>query len=138
MMLKFLIRAMELDENRPMTWLKLGRAYRMSGVYEEAIKCYNKVISIDSKIPQSYQNMGSVYLVKKDYKKAIEYYERAMELFADKDSDYIIALGNYGIAVALNGDKKRGAKLINKAEKMGYTNAEGARKMAGLGFIPDF
>lgn len=136
--IQYLTQAIELDENRTITWVKLGRAYRLIGMYDRAIECYNRAIEIDSKFAQSYVNLGAICILREDYKKAIDYYEKGLDLFVVKDNDYLIALGNYGIAVAKNGDKRRGAKLINKAEKMGYTSAEEARKMAGLGFFSKF
>jgi tetratricopeptide (TPR) repeat protein len=130
--IQVLVKAIEMDENKPLSWVKLGRAYRMTNFFDKAIECYNKAISIDPAYPQSYANIGAVYLVKKDYAKAIEFYEKGISLFSTDDNEFPTVLANYGLAVAMSGDKKKAAKLINDAERKGYPNATAARKAAGL------
>lgn len=136
--IQYLIKALELDENRAIVWVKLGRAYRESNLLDKAIDCYEKAIEIDPNYPQSYTNLGAVYLVKKEYEKAIRFYEKGLPLFEKNDIDYPTVLANYGLAIAMTGDKKKAAELINRAEKMGYAYASNARKAAGLSFFSKF
>lgn len=136
--IQYLIKALELDENRAITWVKMGRAYRESNLLDKAIECYEKAIEIDPNYPQSYTNIGAVYLVKKEYENAKEFYEKGLPLFESSDIDYPIVLANYGLVVAMTGDKKKAAELINKAEKLGYAYASNARKAAGLSFLSKF
>lgn len=130
--IQYLIKVIELDENRAIAWVKLGRAYREANLLDKAIECYEKAIEVDPNYPQSYTNIGAVYLIKKEYENAIIFYEKGLSLFDSDDMDYPTVLANYGLAVAKMGDKKKAAECINKAEKMGYIYASNARKAAGL------
>lgn len=136
--IQYLIKAIELDENQAIAWVKLGRAYRESNLLDKAIDCYEKAIEVDSQYPQSYTNIGAVYFIKKEYESAIEFYEKGLPLFDRRDKDYSVALANYGMAVAKMGDKKKAAECINQAERMGYAYASKARKAAGLSLFSKF
>lgn len=127
-----LVKAIELNENKVMLWVKLGRAYRNCNLDEKALECYEKAKQIDASYGQIYANTGAVYLLRKDYIKAMEYYEKALSLMSETEVDYPVVLANYGIAAGGNGDRKKAASLINEAERKGYPNSARAREMAGL------
>ncbi len=130
--IQILTQALELDEGKAITWVKLGRAYRGGNAFDKAIECYNKAIEIAPDYPQSYANIGAVYLIKMDYAAALPYYEKAVSLISKDDMDYPTTLANYAVAVAKTGDKRKAAKLINEAEKRGYQYGADARKVSGL------
>lgn len=131
--IQILTQALELDEERAVSWVKLGRAYRVCNFHDKALECYERARTIDPQNAQAYTNIGAVYLVQQKYKEAAEYYEKGMALISESDVDYPVVLANYAIVVAKNGDKRKAAKLIKQAEKRGYPNGPAARKMAGLG-----
>lgn len=136
--IQILTKAIEFDENNVVSWVKLGRAYRSSNLNEMALECYEKANSINPSYAQAYSNIGAIYLLKKDYHKAVEYYEKALSLISDIESDYPTILANYGIAVAMVGDKKKAASIINSAERKGYKYCAEARKVAGLSVFSKF
>lgn len=125
-------KAVRIDENNALVWVKLGKAYRECDMQDEALECYNKAISIDPDFPTAYSNIGTIFILRGDYQAALEKFEKALSLMSTKDGDYPTVLANYGVAVGNTGDKKQAAILINKAENQGYPNAVEARKMAGL------
>lgn len=127
--------ALELDDRKVSTWVKLGRAYRAGNSFDKAIEYYRKAIDIDPDYPMSYANIGAIYLIKRDYAMALPYYEKAVSLISEDDTDYPTTIANYAVALANTGDKKKAARLINEAEKRGYDNAEAARRVAGIGFF---
>ena len=63
------------------------------GLYEEAIKDFNKVLELDKNYSKAYYNIGlSKYNLKK-YDEAIEYFNKALEL----DSNFAYTYNNIGI-----------------------------------------
>lgn len=142
--IQVLTQAIEADERKAVTWVKLGRAYRAGNAFDKAIECYNKAIELDPGYAVSYSNIGAIYLIKGEYASAKSYYEKALSLFSKDDmdspitTDYPTTLANYAVAVAKLGDKKKAAKLINEAEKRGYENAANARKISGLSAFSKF
>lgn len=133
--IQVLIKALELDEERAVSWVKLGRAYRVCNFHDKALECYRRAEIIEPQNAQTYTNMGAVYLVQQRYQEAAEYYEKGLSLISELDVDYPVVLANYAIVVAKNGNKKKAAKLMNEAERKGYANSAAARKMAGLGVL---
>ena len=131
--IQVLAKALELDENNANVLVKLGRAYRVLNFPGKALEYYERAQSIDPDFPQVYSNTGAVYLVQKDYERAAECYEKALSLISAADVDYPTVLANYAIVLARTGEKRKAAKFMNKAEKLGYQNGAAARKMAGLG-----
>lgn len=130
--IQILTKALELDQERAVSWVKLGRAYRVCNFHDKALECYERAIEIDPQNAQTYTNIGAVFLVQQKYQEAAEYYEKGISLISELDVDYPVVLANYAIVVAKNGDKRKAAKLMKQAEKRGYPNGPAARKMAGL------
>lgn len=130
-----LTKALALNEQNVVTWVRLGRAYRNYGNINKALECYKKAIDINPRYAQIYTNIGVIHILNKQYIEAISYLEKSIELYDKNDTDYPTAVANYGIAKALSGDKILGAKLINKAEKEGYFFANNARKTANLSVL---
>lgn len=133
--IEILIEALTLNENNALTWSKLGRAYRVQGFVDKAIDCYYKAMTIDPDYAQSYTNIGTAYIIKKNYAEAVKFFKKGLALLDTNNIDYATILANYGIAVALNGNKIKGAFLIKKAEILGYTYGDNARRMIGLGIL---
>lgn len=129
---------LSLRDNMATTWVKLGRAYRMCNFVDKAIDCYYKAIAIDPYYAQSYTNLGTIFIIKKKYAQAVDLFEQGIPLLSKNDVDYPVVLANYGIATAKNGDKKKGAELLNEAESRGYPNGKEARKMAGLSIFSKY
>lgn len=136
--IQVLTKAIECDRNKALTWVKLGRAYRMCDLIDKAIDCYYKAIDLDPLYAQSYTNIGTAYILKKDYAKSVEYFEKGMPLLNCTDGDYPVILANYAIAIALTGNKIKGARLLNKAERQGYQDGDKARCIAGLSYLSKF
>ncbi len=136
--IQVLTQAIELDERKATTWVKLGRAFREGNSFDKAIECYNKAIELDPDYAVIYSNIGAIYLIKGNYAKAFAFYEKSLSLFSKDDADYPTTLANYAVVLAKLGDKKKAAQLINEAEKRGYDNAAGARRVSGLSIFSKF
>ena len=135
--LQKLTEALGVDEGRPLSWVKLGRAYRECGAMndsymDKAVGCYEKAIELDPYFPTAYTNIATVYLIRKQYADAIRYFEKGLPLFDEKDVEYPTVLANYGVALGLGGDKNEAGRILDKAERLGYEKMDQAREIVGL------
>lgn len=133
-----LLSALQMDGKMPAVWVRLGRTYRELGAYEKALSCYEKALALNPSNGVAYANMGAVYLVQGRLQTACEYYEKGLPLIAPNDTDYATVLGNYALAVGQLGDKKKAARLLKEAERLGYQSADIVRKKLGLSFFSRF
>lgn len=133
-----LLSALQVNGNMPDIWVRLGRAYRSLGAHEKALSCYEKALSLNPSDGVAYGNIGAVYLVRGQFQTACEYYEKGLSLISPNDVNYAATLGNYALAVGQGGDKKKAAKLLKEAERLGYQSADAVRKKLGLSFLNKF
>lgn len=127
-----LLQALDLDEQNSDVWTKLGRAYRLLGLYDDALRCYERALKLDPENAAAYGNIGVVYQVKGDYGKAVRYLKQA-QLKCDKSSsDYAVMTANLALATYKGGARERGIQLINEAERLGYPKANAARQQMGI------
>lgn len=138
MEIQSLLNALQTNGNMPDIWVRLGRAYRGLGAHEKALSCYDKALSLNPANGVAYANIGAVYLVRGQLQTACEYYEKGLPLISPNDVDYATTLGNYALAVGQLGDKKKAAKLLKEAERLGYQNADTIRKKLGISFLNKF
>ena len=88
--------------------------------YEEAIKCYTKIIEIDPNFKEAYNNRGLAYYNLKDYDKAIDDYAKAIEI--DVDNNFKEVYKNRGLLYNLLGEYKKAINDYNKAIKLDVDN----------------
>ena len=79
-----LTQALELDENNGDAWTKLGRAYRQSQLYDDALRCYQKALQLDPNNGSAYGNSGVVYMYKGDLQNAIRCLKHSLTLLDEK------------------------------------------------------
>ncbi|RCV64745.1 Tetratricopeptide (TPR) repeat [Methanophagales archaeon] len=77
-------------------WNTKGIGFAMSGEYEKAIECFDKVIELDPNYTYAYSNRGIAYKNLKEYERAIEDYNKAIEL----DPNYANAFSNRELALS--------------------------------------
>lgn len=135
MEIQSLLSALKTDGDMPGIWVRLGRAYRGLGAYGKALACYEKALSQNPSNGVAYANIGAVYLVQGQLQTACEYYEKGLPLISPNDVDYATTLGNYALAVGQLGDKKKAARLLKEAERLGYKSADAVRKKLGISFL---
>lgn len=129
-----LLKAVELMPNHMTAWTRLGRAYRLNGMLDKALSCYNNAIKINPNDGTVYGNIGVVYIYKGDPNTAIKYFEKSLPLIKkDPNADYPTMLANYAVALGKSGNKQEAAKVLKEAEKLGYKNAKIIRKQFGIG-----
>lgn len=85
-------KAMELN---PCAYLydNLGRAYYGNGNYDEAIKCYKKVLEFNPNDFNAFFNLGLAYKNNKQIDESIEAYQKALSIKSD-NSDLCFNLAN--------------------------------------------
>ena len=135
--IEVLTQALELDENNSDAWTKLGRAYRQSQLYDDALRCYQKALQLDPNNGSAYGNSGVVYMYKGDLQNAIRCLKHSLTLLDEKSSLYATMLANFGIVMHKAGNQQEAIRLINEAEQHGYERANNAREMIGVPRIPN-
>lgn len=127
-----LSKALDMDPNNAGTLIKLGRCYRHIGLQEKALEAYRKAIEIDPQEGTAYTNTGAIYLLNENYAEADRYYKKGLPYIPDTEADYWQAYANHAIVVAKLGDRSKAKAMIKEAERHGYKNGDGCRKMAGI------
>ena len=130
--LRALTKALDLDANNALTLVKLGRCYRSLGMQDKAISTYQRALEINPQMGTAYTNLGTIHLLNQRYREAAVQYEKGLPLISQSEADYWVAYANYAIAVAKLGNPSRARNMIDEAERHGYANADGCRKLAGL------
>ncbi|UCD85487.1 MAG: tetratricopeptide repeat protein [Deltaproteobacteria bacterium] len=97
------------DKVRP--YNNLGIAYKRKGMYDEAIRAYQKVISIDPDHANAHTNLGLVYAKKGKYEEAIREYHKAIVI----DPAYVEAHVNLGNTYAIKGMYDEAVQEFEKA-----------------------
>ena len=118
-------------------YLRLGRCYRLCGMYQKALECYNKAIEINPNDGVAYTNIGSVYIWLKEYSRALSYCRKGITLMEQglkkpTKTEYTHCLANYAIALGKTGQIDKCNEYFRKAESYGYPNVDKARRMFGL------
>ena len=134
--IKLLLEALEMDEQSSEIWTKLGRAYRLIGLHDDALRCYQQALKLDPNNGPAYGNVGVVYQFKGDYESSMRYLKHGMSLCNPDSSDYAILMANLAIATYKSGNHVEGTRLINEAEMRGYANAAAAREQMGILKVP--
>jgi protein O-GlcNAc transferase len=88
-----IVRAVQIFPDQPIFRCNLGNAYRDSGLYEQAIACYQKALQIKSDLIEAYINMGIAYQQLADLDRAASAYQKAIMLKPDSAEAYY-NLGN--------------------------------------------
>ncbi len=130
--LRLLNKALELDEEDVNTWVKIGRCYSALQRFEKAMEAYNKALELDPSEGSAYCNIGGIMILRSNWHEAEKYYKKALPLMDKATGDYWVCYANYAIVIAQLGDKKKAAAMIKDAEKNGYENGNGCRKLAGV------
>ena len=131
-----LLQALEVDEQNADVWNKLGRAYRLLGMYDDALRCYERALRLDPENAAAYGNIGVVCQVKGDYISAVRNLKRGLLKCDPSSGDYAIMTANLAIAMYKGGNHAEGIRLIDEAERLGYANANAARQQMGIAVAP--
>lgn len=131
-----LLQALELDEQNSDVWTKLGRAYRLLGMHDDALRCYERAIALDPYNGSAYGNVGVIYQFKGDYANAIRCLKHGMTLLDQNSGDYTIMMANLAVVTYKSGNHSEGIRLIDEAERRGYAKADAARQQMGIARTP--
>jgi tetratricopeptide (TPR) repeat protein len=102
---------LELDPNNPRPYLKLGRVYRLKGMYEEAIVHIQKGITLSGGAPGALGALGYTYAVSGERDKALKIVQQLTVLSTDRYvPPYHIAFIYTGL-----GEKDRAFDWLQKA-----------------------
>lgn len=74
-----LARSLEKPQETPESWRLKGNDFFNSGLFEEALKCYENAIKLDPNYSLAWNNKGSVFGYFKNYKQALNCYDKAVE-----------------------------------------------------------
>jgi len=77
--LKFYEQALEIRDNDPQVYAKIGKAYFYLGDYKKAISKYENALKISPNSAYILNGLARIYFDLKDYKKTQELYEKALE-----------------------------------------------------------
>jgi tetratricopeptide (TPR) repeat protein len=72
-------RILDIDQNRPDIYYKLGVYYRSQNEINKAIEAYTKSTQIDPKMSDSYYNLGVIFIDLKEYGDARNYFSQAIK-----------------------------------------------------------
>lgn len=72
-------RILDIDQNRPDIYYKLGVYYRSQNEINKAIEAYTKATQIDPKMSDSYYNLGVIFIDLKEYGDARNYFSQALK-----------------------------------------------------------
>ena len=89
------IRAINFDSKFVQAYDNLGKAYRMLGKYELAIKSYKISIEIFPNGPSAHQNLAIVYENQNNWNKAIKEYKIVIDLTPQNPEGYYGLANNY-------------------------------------------
>lgn len=78
--MKYYIKSIKLDENRPEVFYNLGNTFCIKENFKDAIRCYKKSIKLDPKNFETHFNLGNSYFVIGWYKEALECYNTSTTL----------------------------------------------------------
>lgn len=88
-----IVRAVQIIPDQPIFRCNLGNAYRDSGLYEQAIACYQKALQTKPDFIETYINLGIAYQQLGDLDQAASAYQKAIQLKPDSAEAYY-NLGN--------------------------------------------
>jgi len=101
-------KALEIEDSDPVILLKLGEAYRIADIKDEAINYYVRAMNRKCSDIKVFLGMGVVLKEKLLYEESEKYFKKALE----KEKNNIAALGglayiytekgNYGLAIEMN------------------------------------
>jgi GT2 family glycosyltransferase len=96
------------------TYLKQGDAFRQEGKWEEAIKCYEKVIELEPDHWSAYHYLGDYFFSKEKFDHSISYYRNAIKYKPDFNWSYC----NLGRALYIKGRTEEAIDFLLKAVKV--------------------
>jgi len=90
----YLLKAKEIDETYPRSYIDLGEIYVSLKKYEEAIPLYEKLLELESeRKADNYYNLGQLYQALNEKEKAISAFNEALRLGCGKREDILRRLG---------------------------------------------
>ncbi len=114
-----------------------GKAYLELGMYDNALRDFERALILDPFLGDAYSNRGTVYLFKKEYDRAIADNKRALEIGVSYASNYPKVVYNLGLAYSNRGDQKTAIEHYTEAirayseEPTFYYNRAIARERVG-------
>jgi cytochrome c-type biogenesis protein CcmH/NrfG len=109
--MKYYIKSIKLDENRPEVFYNLGNAFCIKENFKDAIRCYKKSIKLDPNNFETQFNLGNSYFVIGWYKEALDCYATSRSLGYD-NSDLKFALARAHIELAGEDNLKEAEKHL--------------------------
>ncbi len=89
---------------------RLGRLCLLDRDYEEAERCYSKLLELDEKSHQALLRLADLRFVQKDFDRADQYYQRALEI-SPADN---LALTKYGRFLTETDQEERAVEMLEK------------------------
>ena len=127
-------KALSLNPDFPDAILNLGislyRLFRTAKIdmLDEAVKCFEHVISVRPNNAYAYNNLGNICKDRYEVDKSIEYYQKAIELNPNCPDYY----NNIGRAYQLKNDVEKSAYYYKKAIELAPDKAEGYFNYASI------
>lgn len=117
--LKEFSRAEAIAPSRPEAPFNSGMVLMYTGNAEKAVERFKGSIERGANFPGPYFNLGNIYLKSARYPEAVAALEQALKISGDNP----MIEGNLGIAYYLQGEKKKGNKLLKHSCKRDNKNA---------------
>jgi tetratricopeptide (TPR) repeat protein len=126
--IKYLNKAIELQQNNAETYNNRGTAYYNLGQYKMAIEDFNRAINLKQDNAEACNNRGAAYKKLDQYQLAIESFNKAISL----KQDFVDAYNNRGVVYLIHGNKERGCRDIKKSCELGDCRTLEQAKNKGL------
>ncbi len=107
-------------------WFQRGYNADGLGDFDEAIRCYRKVIELDPSYVAAYYNLGGDYYNKGDVDEAISLYEEFIKLYPSYSACYV----NLGVCYRAKGNIEKAVSLFEKAISLDAKNSMAYNDMA--------
>ena len=111
------VRAIELNPDDALLYIRRGRAYAKEGNFERAIADFNKAIEVNPKSSNAYNARGMIYERQKEFDKAIEDINKAIEI----DPQYAGYYSNRARIYFGEREYDKSWSDVRKAQELGYS-----------------
>lgn len=99
--------AIRIDPNRDAAYYLLGTFWQETGMVEQAVETYHRLIVINPSFKEAYYNLGYIYLVmKEDFSGAVDFFTQAIQ----QDPRYVDAYYNRAYSHELSGNYPQARK----------------------------
>lgn len=119
--LKYLSKALEIDNQNPKTYFILGNIYALKlNRPEKALEYFKKSVYLDPDIEDGYLNLGNTYALLNKFDEAVKYYN----LYLYKNPESVSTLINLGRVYEVMDKKQKAAEVYKRALAIDPQSAE--------------